>query len=65
MSTQANKHDELADRIQAAVLSRGENADHGQHFIRPWRLDASQDVRHGTGLTECGCGISQEDPPLR
>jgi hypothetical protein len=65
MSTEANKHDELAERIQAAVLARGDCAEHGRQFIRPWPTDASRDVRHGTGLTECGCGISQEDPPPR
>ena len=62
MSTHADQHDELAERIQAAVLAPSVGTEHGQHFIRPWRMDASQDIRHGTGLTECGCGISQDDP---
>ena len=65
MSTEPNKHDELAERIRVAVLARGDGAEDGPHFIRPWRMDAGQDVRHGTGLTECGCGISQDDPPPR
>jgi hypothetical protein len=56
MSTEPNKHDDLAERIRAV---------HGQRLIVPWRMDANQDVWHALGLDECGCGISGDDPPVR
>jgi hypothetical protein len=65
MLTEPNKHHELAERIRAAVLARKGGAEHGQHFILPWRTDANQDLRHAKGLAECGCAISQDDPPPR
>jgi hypothetical protein len=65
MSTEPNKHNDLAERIRAAVLALKGGADHGEHFILPWRMDANQDTRHAKGLDDCGCGISQDDPILR
>lgn len=65
MSTEANKHDDLAERIRAVVLAQQDGAEHGQRLIVPWRMDANQDVRHALGLDECGCGISGDDPTVR
>ena len=60
MLTEPNKHNELAERVRAALDQIG-RAEPGQRFILPWRMDVSQDLK---GLEECGCGISQDDPLL-
>jgi hypothetical protein len=65
MSIETNNHDELAERIRVAVLARKDVAEHGEHFIVPWQTEATHDLHHGKGLAECGCGISQDDPPPR
>ena len=65
MLTEPKKHHELAERIRAAALDRQGLAEHGQCFIMPWRMDANQDLLQAKGLAECGCGISQDDPPPR
>jgi hypothetical protein len=63
MLTERNNHQEFAERIRAATLDLKGRAEHGQCFILPWRMDANQDLRQAKGLDECGCGISQDDPP--
>jgi hypothetical protein len=65
MSTETQKRDELARKIYAALQARNAVADGGPPLILPWRADTSQDARHTRGLEECGCGISQDDPPPR
>jgi hypothetical protein len=60
MLTDPKKHNELTERIHAA-LNQIKRAEQGQRFILPWRMDVNRDLK---GLEECGCGISQDDPLL-
>jgi len=62
MLTEPKKHYEFAERIRAALDQIG-RAEQGQCFILPWRMDENH--RQAKGLEECGCGISQDDPPPR
>jgi hypothetical protein len=55
-------HPDVAELIQAAVLTRKDDAERQQPLIRPWRMDAKQDAYFAKGFAECGCGISQDDP---
>lgn len=67
MAMGPDKHQELADRINAAALDP-RHAEHGARFIVPWRMDANRDLPLGPikehdscSAGECGCGISRDE----